>query len=78
MKTVRASEIGTYLYCKRAWGYQRQGEENANQVELAAGDALHVQHGQRVLAAGCLRSAAGALLLAGLVLAAVALVYQIL
>jgi len=78
MKTVRASEIGTYLYCQRAWWYQRQGAENANQAELAAGDALHVQHGQRVLAAGCLRSAAALLLMAGLILAVVALVYKIL
>ena len=78
MKTVRASEIGTYLYCHRAWWYQRQGEENANQAELAAGSVLHVRHGQRVLAAGCLRSIAALLLLAGLVLLAVALIYNIL
>jgi hypothetical protein len=78
MKTVRASEIGVYLYCQRAWWYQRQGIENVNQADLAAGSLLHVQHGQRVVAAGCLRSSAALLLLAGLVTAAIALIYQIL
>jgi hypothetical protein len=77
MKTVRASEIGTYLYCQRAWWYQRQGVENANQAELTSGSDLHMQHGQRIFAAGCLRSVAAFLLLAGLVLAAVALTYTI-
>ena len=78
MKTVRASEIGTYLYCQRAWDYQRQGIENANRVELAAGETLHARHGQRVFAAGCLRSVAAILLLAGLVLAVAALIHNLL
>jgi len=78
MKTVRASEIGAYLYCQRAWWYRRQGVENANQAEMTSGSDLHMRHGQRVLAAGCLRSLAAFFLLAGLVLAVVALIYPIL
>lgn len=69
MRTVRASEIGVYLYCRRAWWYQRQGIENINQPELAAGKALHERHGQRVMAAGCLSTLAWLLLLAGLAIA---------
>ena len=67
MKTVRASEIGTYLYCQRAWSYQRQGAPTENQSELVQGTELHEHHGRTVLASGCLRVLAYALLLAALV-----------
>jgi hypothetical protein len=67
MKTVRASEIGTYLYCQRAWSYQQKGVTNENQTELIVGTQLHESHGRSVMAAGCLRSLAYALLLAALV-----------
>lgn len=70
MRTVRASEIGVYLYCRRAWWYQHQGIENINQPELAAGKALHERHGQRVVSAGCLRTLAWLLLLIGLAMVA--------
>jgi len=70
MRTVRASEIGVYLYCRRAWWYQRQGKPNQNQPELLAGQALHAQHGRQVVASGCLRLAAYAMLLLALALAA--------
>ena len=66
MKTVRASELGTYLYCTRAWWYQRQGAEPANQAELLSGTELHRQHGRTVVAAGLLRTAASILLLIAL------------
>ena len=74
MRTVRASEIGTYLYCRRAWWYQRQGIENINQIELAAGQALHEQHGRRVIIAGCTQALAWIILLIGLSLAVAAIV----
>jgi hypothetical protein len=67
MKTVRASEIGTYLYCQRAWSYQQKGVTNENQADLITGTRLHESHGRSVMAAGCLRSVAYALLLAALV-----------
>jgi CRISPR/Cas system-associated exonuclease Cas4 (RecB family) len=70
MRTVRASEIGVYLYCRRAWWYQRQGKPNENQAELLAGRELHAQHGRQVITSGCLRLAAYAMLLLALALAA--------
>ena len=68
MRTIRASEIGTYLYCQRAWWYQRQGVKSGNQAELAAGTALHERHGRMVFMVGCWRVLAYAFLLISLAL----------
>lgn len=40
-RTVRASEIGSFVYCQRAWWYQRQGFKPINRNELAAGSDFH-------------------------------------
>jgi CRISPR/Cas system-associated exonuclease Cas4 (RecB family) len=63
---VRASEIGSYLYCHRAWWYRKQGVKSENQAELATGTELHRRHGRKVLAAGLLRNLGMILLLAAL------------
>ena len=65
---IRASEIGTYLYCRRAWWYRKQGMESENQAEMATGTELHQQHGRKVIAAGFLQAAGYALLLVALLL----------
>jgi CRISPR/Cas system-associated exonuclease Cas4 (RecB family) len=65
---IRASEIGSYLYCRRAWWYRKQGMESENQAEMATGTELHRQHGRKVLAAGLLRTIGMVLLLSALVL----------
>jgi CRISPR/Cas system-associated exonuclease Cas4 (RecB family) len=65
---IRASEIGNYLYCRRAWWYRKQGFESDNQTELSAGTTLHKRHGRKVLAAVLLRNFAFLLALAALVL----------
>ena len=40
-RTIRASEIGAFLYCHRAWWYQRQGFRPINQEALDAGSEFH-------------------------------------
>ena len=71
MRTIRASEISTYLFCERAWKYQQRGKESENQAEMASGSELHYQHGTAALGVGCLRIIAYVLLLAALVLLAI-------
>jgi hypothetical protein len=68
MAPIRASEIGSYLYCARAWWYQRQGIESTNQVEMTAGTKLHHQHGRKVVASGLKRTLAVVLLLTALMM----------
>ena len=68
MRTIRASELGSFLYCQRAWWYGHQGIESENQAELAAGTRLHREHSRRVLTASFLRLIASLILLAALVL----------
>ncbi len=78
MRTIRASEIGSYLYCRRAWWYQRQGIESQTQAEMAADSQIHRRHGRFVLLNGCMRIAAYVLLLAALVMITVYLVGKLL
>lgn len=78
MKTIKASEIGSYMFCNRAWSYRRQGIETLNQAELAAGTKIHHQHSQAVVAAGCLRTAAIVILLGAIMLFFMHLTIQIL
>ena len=71
MKTIRAADIGTYLYCARAWWYQRQGIQSSNQSEMNQGSELHRAHGRKVLAATLTRALGLVVLLAALALLAV-------
>jgi CRISPR/Cas system-associated exonuclease Cas4 (RecB family) len=70
MRPLRASEIGSYLYCRRAWWYRAQGVESANQTELSAGTELHKKHGRTVIAAGLMRNLALIVLVIALALLA--------
>ena len=78
MRTIRASEISTYLFCERAWMYNRRGEESVNLEEMAAGSELHYRHGRAALGASCLRTIAYALLLLALILMAIYFTNQLL
>ena len=61
-RLIRASEIGEYVYCQRAWwlGWV-QGRASLNVREMEAGTGAHLRHGRGVAAAGCLQRAAYAL-----------------
>jgi CRISPR/Cas system-associated exonuclease Cas4 (RecB family) len=56
VKPIRSSDIGSYLYCVRAWWYRQQGVESSNQAEMAIGTELHRRHGRTVVASGLTRS----------------------
>lgn len=58
MKTIRASDIGMYSYCQRAWWYHDNGIESENIDDLSVGTMLHEEHGKVVLTSGCLRTLA--------------------
>ncbi len=68
MSIIRSSDIGNYLYCRRAWWYRKQGFESENQAELAAGTEIHRQHGRKVIASSLTRSLGLILLFAALIL----------
>ena len=69
-RVIRASEIGEYLFCKRAWWLRSQGMQSENRKALAAGTAEHEELARRVALTGCLRTAAFLLFLAALTVAA--------
>jgi hypothetical protein len=72
-RTIRASELGGYLYCQRAWWYQRQGKESENQEALDEGKQQHAAHGRQVFLSGALRALGWLLLLIGLFILALTL-----
>ena len=78
MAIIRASDIGTYLYCRRAWWYKKQGIPSVNQTELATGTQIHARHGRQVLASGITRNIGLLLMMIAIVLLVAFCTYQIL
>ena len=70
MSVIRSSDIGNYMYCRRAWWYRKQGLESENQAELAAGTLLHQRHGRQVMASNLNRMVGLILIMVALVLLA--------
>jgi hypothetical protein len=72
---IRASEVGEYVHCNRAWWLGHvQGVENANRAVMEAGTAQHQAHGQRVWRATMMQYGAAVLF----VVAFVALAFLVL
>jgi hypothetical protein len=48
---IRASEIGSFLFCERAWSYARIGIPPTAKVRASreAGKVFHQKHGTRVI-----------------------------
>jgi hypothetical protein len=68
-RVIRASELGSYVYCAHAWWLGAvEDVRPENLPQLDAGRATHERHGQRVVLSIALRRLAYLLLiLAGLV-----------
>ncbi|HEY6042007.1 MAG TPA: hypothetical protein VIX58_07745 [Anaerolineae bacterium] len=71
-RVIRASEIGEYVFCARAWWLGRvQGVPNANRQTLDAGILRHRAHGQSVRRAELLSRAVLVLLILAALLAVI-------
>ncbi len=70
-RTIRAAEIGSFIYCQRAWWYQRKKIKPLNQDELADGSEFHNEHWLQASSSTHLRSAAWIILIAALVILAI-------
>ena len=66
-RTIRACEIGSFLYCQRAWWYRRHNAPAINTAELAGGEVFHRQHVSHTRSAHTLKLAAWILLVLALV-----------
>ncbi|MDH5505615.1 MAG: hypothetical protein OEZ02_00160 [Anaerolineae bacterium] len=71
MRTIKASEIGVFLYCQRAWYYQKKGVASENIKELALGRQMHTEHGKAAMAVGFYRLVGYVLLMAAVLMAVV-------
>ncbi len=64
---VRASEVGQYTFCARAWWLQHvRGVRPDDEAPLASGRAVHQRHGLQVRGADVARWLALALILLAL------------
>jgi len=74
-RIIRASEIGQYDYCAKAWWLGSvEGVASSNTRELQAGMLAHEQHGRVVGRAARLQQSAVVLLMVGIALLAIFLI----
>ena len=78
MRTIRASEIGTYLFCARAWWHRRNGTPSLNETIMQEGTAHHEQHGARIARAGIAQRAGVLVLLLVVILIVVGITMAVL
>jgi len=76
---IRASEVGEYGYCSRAWWYRHvvkvSPPKGEGKARLAEGTRLHAAHGKQVGTASALRALAIGLLIVGLIAIMIALLW---
>ena len=65
---IRASEINSFLFCQRAWWYEKQGEKSQNLSELEEGINLHLAHAKTVNQATTLKGVAILLFLISMII----------
>jgi hypothetical protein len=76
---VRASDIGAWAFCNRAWWLAKvQKATHENPAALSRGDKAHAAHGQAVTQANRLQRVGLFLVAAGLILAGLILVVWLL
>ncbi|HUP27744.1 MAG TPA: hypothetical protein VM409_04855 [Chloroflexia bacterium] len=80
LRMIRASEIGEYAYCSRAWWYKHvvrlpAPDGGATDTRLAQGIRAHHRHGRSVRASVALRTLGILLAVSGLLAIALALVF---
>jgi hypothetical protein len=72
---VRASDIGAWAYCRRAWYLAHvRGIPHAHPEVLQRGSEAHTEHGQQVRRAGSMQQIGRWLVIMGVVLVALLLV----
>lgn len=77
-RIIRASEVGRYVFCARAWWLGSvEGIPSAHRREMAAGEAAHHHHGRRVRASATLARLAYLLLALAALAAAIALAHAL-
>lgn len=76
-KIIRASEIGEYVFCHRAWWlHQIQGVTSANRELMNAGTLNHQAHGRAVIRSNVFQRAA-IIFLAVAMVAAIVLAFSL-
>jgi len=73
-RVIRASEIGQYDFCAKAWWLGSiEGVQPSNVRELQAGTTAHAEHGRQVRRAAQMQAAAFMLVGVGVIILALAL-----
>lgn len=75
-RTIRASELGEFVFCRRAWWYAQSGVPSEARGSQDRGIAWHAGGSRRAMAAEQLAGLGRALIAAGVVLLAIYLILQ--